>query len=422
MENSSLANGELTAHFFRITYSKILSVITKFCGIENLELAEDIVQETFYKAVRNWQHNGIPPNPEAWLFVTAKNEFRNKFRKLKKERNYQNEQTFAPNKILDLEDNIFSEEVIADEQLRMMFICCNENNSIEGQLALILKVLGGFSISEIANDFFISQEAAKKRLTRAKKKIRTAENFRFELSKDYQNKIPTVLKAIYLLFNEGYYPSQKNVVVRQELCFEAMRLAEILIENEKVKKKHNCYALLSLMYLNVSRFEARMNEGDETIEMKYQDRRKWKRQFIDKGLYYLNLTTSQQEVTMFQILATISANHCIAPTFEQTDWVEILSLYNSLLTISDTPIIRLNRCIALSKVEGNSLAIGELIKLKFSTNLDNHYLFHSTIAEFYVEEAELDQAIDHYNRAISLAKNNRDIDFLKKKLAKVVPI
>lgn len=303
----------------------------------------------------------------------------------------------------------------------MMFVCCHSSISKDAQLSLILKILCGFSISEIANAFFSSTETINKRLVRARKKLRE-HNVSSDLQADIENQIPTVIQAIYLLFNEGYSPSDKNKLIRKELCFEAIQLAEILKDSKKVINKDSCYGLLSLMYLNASRFDARSNKSGETIEMKHQNRSQWNKKLINKGVFYLDKGLQNKTISIYQILAAISANHCIAPDFDTTDWKEILSLYNSLMVITDAPLIRLNRSVALSKVKGNLIAINELNELKSKTEIGEYHLFHATIAEFYLEEAKLQEATRHLHKAISLAKNQRDIQLLKKKLSRIVPV
>ena len=176
------------------------------------------------------------------------------------------------------------------------------------------------------------------------------------------------------------------------------------------------------MYFNASRFDARLNALNEAVEMKDQDRNQWNKKLIDKGIHYLNKAVQSHTVSLYQILAAISANHCVATAFEKTDWSEILSLYDSLLSITDSPFIRLNRSVAIAKVRGNLAAINELKLLKSETDIEDHYLFHSTIAEFYMEESKFEKAENHLIKAISLAKNKRDIHLLEKKLLKVVPI
>ena len=409
---------KLTEHFFRNEYGKIVSVITRYVGVDNVETAEDIVQETLLKAVDHWQENGIPKNPNAWLYATAKNLTLNKIKRKTHELKYQNE-IIGTDKIF--EQIPFSEEAILDEQLKMMFTCCHPSISERTQIALILKILCGFSITEIANAFFSSNETINKRLVRGRRQLKQ-NNISFEVPNDINTHLPIVLKTIYLLFNEGYSPTQKNELVNFDLCLEAIRLAKILAETKMVDEKTDCYALLALMHLNVSRFEARINEDNTIIEMERQDRKKWDRQLIRDGVHYLDLAMNTRKASKYLILAAISAHHCVAKNFLTTNWNEILSLYDTLLTLEDAPTIRLNRAVALSHVHGNRRAIDELKQIEQNSDIGNHHLYHATIAEFYKHENEIPLVVEHLKKAMSLVNNERDFNLLEKKLKETVPI
>ncbi len=408
---------ELTEHFFRNEYGKIVSVITKYIGTENVETAEDIVQETLLKAVDYWQHNGIPKNPQAWLYTTAKNLTLNVLKRKKNQKKYESE---IKKNTLELETFHISEDLIFDEQLKMMFVCCHPSISENSQITLVLKILCGFSITEISNAFFSTNETINKRLVRGRKQLRK-NKIDFVLPQNINENLSIVLKTIYLLFNEGYSPSQKNELIRYDLCLEAIRLCKILIHSKAIEKKAECHSLLALMYLNASRFEARMKATNTIIEMDKQDRRTWNQELINKGIHNLNKAIEEKEISPYLIMATITANHCIAPSFEKTNWEEILSLYNNLIELEDTPIARLNRCVAVSKVKGNQKAITELKDLELYMDIGKHHLFHSTLAEFYRLENEINNAIKHLKKAISLSKNERDTNLLRKKLIEVVP-
>jgi len=409
---------ELVEHFFRTEYGKIVSVITKYIGINNVETAEDIVQESLLKAVDNWEQNGIPKNPEAWLYTTAKNITLNILKRKKYQTNYQLEATAN---LKELEDLKFSNEIISDDQLKMMFVCCHPSISENSQIALILKILCGFSISEIANAFFTTNETINKRLVRGRKKLRE-NKVSFEIPKKINAYLAIVQKTIYLLFNEGYSPTQKNELIRLDFCLEAIRLAKILVANKSIEEKTNCYALLALMQFNTSRFNARMNTDNSIIEMEKQDRNKWNKDLINSGTHYLNQAMKGNKISIYLILATISANHCIAKSFSETNWRAILSLYDDLLELEDSPTIRLNRAVALSKVKGNRSAITELKSLELNSDVGEHPMFHTVLAEFFKEENEIPKTIIHFKKAISLTKNKRDLRLLEKKLMAVVPI
>jgi len=409
---------ELTEHFFRTEYGKIVAVITKYIGVNNVETAEDIVQETLLKAVDYWEQNGIPPNPKAWLYTTAKNTTLNILKRKKLQTKYNLEEAKNSNILEQLD---FSNERIKDEQLKMMLACCHPSISENSQIALILKILCGFSISEIASAFFSSTETINKRLVRGRKQLRK-NNITLEIPKNLNEQLESIYKTIYLLFNEGYSPAQKNELIRIDLCLEAIRLTELLANSTHIKKKANCYALLALMYLNASRFEARINTNNSIIEMEQQDRTKWNQDLIQRGFHYLNLATKENTVSKTLILASISANYCIAPNFLATNWEEILSLYDKLIQLEDSPIIRLNRSVIVAKAKGNRVAIKELQELKNKSDIEKHPLFHATIAEFFKQENEIIKAIEHLKKAISFTKNERDLNLLEKKLTAIVPI
>jgi len=417
-ESNKKYSRELAEHFFRTEYGKIVSVITRYIGVNNVETAEDIVQETLLKAVDFWQQNGIPKNPQAWLYTTAKNITLNILKRKKHQTRYKLE---INRNTIELDQLQFSDEIILDEQLKMMFTCCHPSISENSQIALILKILCGFSISEIANAFFTSNETINKRLVRGRKQLRE-NKVSFEIPKEINKHLAIVQKTIYLLFNEGYSPTQKNELIRLDLCLEAMRLAKILVTNESIEEKTNCHALLALMQFNASRFKARLNTDNSIIEMKNQDRSKWDKNLINSGTQYLNQAMKGNQISIYLILATISANHCIAKSFSDTNWLAILSLYDNLLELEDSPTIRLNRAVALSKAKGNKKAIAELKSIELNSDIGEHPLFHVTIAEFFKEEHKMAKTIEHLKKAISLTKNKRDLKLLEKKLIAAVPI
>ncbi len=400
----------LVQHFFRNEYGKMVAVISKYV---TLETAEDIIQDTLLTAVEYWQHNGIPTNPQAWLYTTAKNKSLNWLRKNKYEKEYQNQ--IQAQDLIQLE---FTSQLIEDEQLRIMLACCQSSISEESQVALILKILCGFSISEIASAFCTNNETINKRLVRGREKLRT-DGFRIEHTNDLNLNQEVLLKTIYLLFNEGYFPSRKDQVLRKEFCLEAIRLTEILISSEKIKLKEPVHALLALMCLNCSRFEARTKNVDEIIEMERQDRALWNQELINKGFHHLDEAQKNESISKYLILASISANHSISINDEQTNWSEILNLYDALLTLENSAIVQLNRLVAFAKVNGSKKAISEILQLQ---GLETNYLFYSTLAHLYADMNQLSDAKLYYEKAIALAINNRDKNFLLKKINSLVPI
>lgn len=412
---------DLVEHLFRHESGKMISVLTGIFGSDNLILAEDIVQDTLEEAIADWTYKGIPENPTAWLYTVAKNKTLTAL----KRSNYQKEyvlKTRHTSQHYDQASEIsFSEETIADDQLRMMFLCCHPSISENSQIALILKILCGFSISEIADSFFTNTETINKRLVRGRKQLKE-NKVSFEIPANIDENLSIVLKTIYLLFNEGYFPARKNEVIRFDLCLEAIRLLEFLLNNGNIEHNYNVLSLLALMYFNASRFEARIDADNSTIDLEKQDRKKWDKNMIQKGSQYLDEATKSNQLSNYLILATISAHHCIAPNFDATNWEEIIALYDQLIQLEDSPIIRLNRCVALSKVKGNKVAIEELKKLDHNSDIGNHFLFHSTLGELYKKENSPALATSQFKQAISLAQNLRDVELLEKKIEELVPI
>jgi RNA polymerase sigma factor (sigma-70 family) len=409
----------LVEHLFRHETGKLNSVLTRIFGSSNLDLAEDVVQDTILEAIKIWNYKGVPENPTAWLYKVAKNKALNIINREKYKRDYTTEIAhflkleWTANAALDI---FFSETEIQDDQLRMMFTCCHPSISNDSQVSLILKTLCGFSIAEIAKAFLTTDENINRRLKRARQAIRE-DKIPFEVPEGIilEARSEAVIQTIYLLFNEGYSASKGNDLIRYELCGEAIRLGEIIANSLVIKNKSNVYASLALMYLNASRFKSRLNEKGEILTMEEQDRRQWDKGLMQKGFYYLE-QSSNKNISLYHILATISAYHCSAANFESTDWKSILSLYDKLLQIDNSPIVMLNRSIALSKVEGPKNAIKELQKLKHNQVLKSYHLFYSTLAEFYIQLNEFRDAVAAIKTAIALSPLKAEQELLKKKL------
>jgi RNA polymerase sigma factor (sigma-70 family) len=409
----------LVEHLFRHETGKLNSVLTRIFGSSNLDLAEDVVQDTILEAIKIWNYKGVPENPTAWLYKVAKNKALNIINREKYKRDYTTEiahflkSEWTANAALDI---FFSETEIQDDQLRMMFTCCHPSISNDSQVSLILKTLCGFSIAEIAKAFLTTDENINRRLKRARQAIRE-DKIPFEVPEGIilKARSEAVIQTIYLLFNEGYSASKGNDLIRYELCGEAIRLGEIIANSLVIKNKSNVYASLALMYLNASRFKSRLNEKGEILTMEEQDRRQWDKGLMQKGFYYLE-QSSNKNISLYHILATISAYHCSAANFESTDWKSILSLYDKLLQIDNSPIVMLNRSIALSKVEGPKNAIKELQKLKHNQVLKSYHLFYSTLAEFYIQLNEFRDAVAAIKTAIALSPLKAEQELLKKKL------
>ncbi len=392
-------------HLFRHEYGKLVSVLTKAFGTSNMELAEDVVQEAMLEALNKWTYNGVPDNPIGWVYKVAKYKAVNILNREKYKREYTSEVARHLQSEDTLEStlkHIFSEKEIADDQLRMIFTCCHPSISSDSQVALTLKTLCGFSIPEIARAFLTTTENINKRLVRARKTIDAVE-IPFEVPAGYEleQRLSSVLETIYLLFNEGYNATSGNNLIRYELCEEAIRLAEIIAANPSIKSP-NTYGLLALMTLNAARFDSRLDEFDNLLDLKHQERAKWDKELIKRGLYYLEFATKQNEVSIYHILATISAHHCTAMNYESTDWDSILSLYDLLIEIDKSPVILLNRAVVLSKTSSPQKALEQLSKIKDNSTLNTYLPYYTTKAELHFQNQESDMAIELLNNALKL--------------------
>lgn len=402
---------ELIPHLFRTEYRKIISVLCKLFGIEHIEIAEDIASETFLSASELWGQKGTPSNPTAWLYNVAKNKTvnylkRNSVFTQKIVRDVKYKASHSHEIEIDL-----SPENIYDSQLQMMFAICHPSISPEAQIGLCLRILCGFGIEEIANAFLSNKETINKRLLRAKEKLRS-ENVKIELpgKEQIKERLQTVLTALYLLFNEGYYSANKNNVVRKDLCLEAIRLTYFLTENINTNKPY-VNALLSLMCFHASRFDARVDDKGEIILYYDQDTTLWDKELIEKGEYFLNQASQGNTISKYHLEAAIAHWHT-SKADSKEKWGNILQLHNRLLQIEYSPIAALNRTYALSKAHGKEEAIVEAEKLK----LDENHLYHSLLGELYTEIND-EKALQHLHKSLSLSKSHADKILIEKKIS-----
>ncbi|MFN8456985.1 MAG: DUF6596 domain-containing protein, partial [Anaerolineae bacterium] len=339
---------DLIPQLFRTEFRKIVSVLCRYFGFDQIETAEDIVSETFLTASETWRLNGVPPNPTAWLYHVAKN----------KAKNYLHRGSIFENKVIPAlthstsefheEEIDLSPQNINDSQLQMMFAICHPAISPEAQIGLSLRLLCGFGIEEIAVAFLTNKETINKRLYRAKEKLRQ-EKIKIELpdATEIEERLEAVLTTIYLLFNEGYYSTSQDQTLRQELCLEAMRLCYMLVETKETHKPQ-VNALLSLMCFQASRFAARQDESGEPVLYQDQDTSLWDTDLIRKGEYFLSCSASGNKISKYHLEAAIAYWHTHKKDSPEK-WENILQLYNQLLQLEYSPIAALNRTYALSK-------------------------------------------------------------------------
>ena len=399
---------KLVDHLFRHESGKLIAVLTNVFGPDQLELVEDVVQDSLVKAMRNWPYHGIPQNPSGWLYRVAKNEAIN----ILKQGRIKQRRTVDPAFLERIQEEslvdefLFSEKEIKDDQLRMIFTCCHPVITSDSQIALALKTLCGFSIAEISRAFLTPAENINKRLVRARQALRSHKvPFAVPVGPELPLRLKAVLDTIYLLFSEGYHASSGDQLIRFDLVEEAMRLGKLLLDHPAIAPKQSIHALLALIQLNASRFAARQNADGDIITLEHQDRSLWNKAWIDQGLIHLQQSEPHRFLSKYHILAIISSYHCTAPTFEQTNWVGILREYNRFLSVDNSEVVQLNHSIALAKVEGAQAAIDTLVGL---TTLENYHLYHSILGEFHIELHRWTAAIKALEKAESLASLDKE--------------
>lgn len=406
----------LIPNLFRTEYRKIVSVLCSVFGISHIEIAEDIVSDTFLTATETWSVNGIPENPTAWLYTVAKNKTKNYFKRdALFQQKISNEIRYLSPHQEEFEIDL-SDKNIVDSQLAMMFTVCNPSISKDSQISLALNLLCGFGTQEIADAFLVNKEVIYKRLKRAKEKLKT-QGIKIEQPSVLQihSGLDTVLTTLYLLFSEGYYSTSQNAILRKDLCLEAIRLTLLLLENS-LTNTPSTHALLSLMYFHSSRFNARINDKGESVLYEEQDDALWDQELIEKGIKHLNQSASGNSLTKFHLEAAIAYWHTKKQDHDEK-WGNILQLYNQLLQVEYAPMAALNRTFAFAKVRGKSAAIIEAEKLKL---MDNPF-YYSLLGHLYTDIDDL-KAVQHFESALKLSNSQpvmntlkRYIDTLKRK-------
>jgi RNA polymerase sigma-70 factor (ECF subfamily) len=419
--DSAPANGEvprLAEHLFRHEAGKLVSVLTGIFGMDRLQLAEDVVQEALARALQTWPFYGVPKNPAAWLTQTAKNLALDIVRR---EKNFREKE---PRIIAWIEqwsgdpdgESPQFETEIKDGRLRLMFACCHPILPVEMQIALALKTLCGFSPNEIAKAFLTSEAAIAKRLVRARQKIRDAAvKFEIPEGEGLAGRLEGVLHTLYLLFNEGYKASGGDALMREDLCEEAIRLGTALVEHP-VGSQPRAHALLALMLLNAARSPARLDAQGNILRLKEQDRGTWNKGMIARGLFHLNASAAGDEASEYHLQAGISACHCAAPDYESTDWAQILAMYDSLIELDDSPVIALNRAVAIAHVHGPAAAIEAVQASQKRQALSGYYLLYAALAEFEMQLRDFPTAAGHLRQAIENTELESERSFLSERL------
>ena len=408
---------DIEEHFFRHEFGRIVATLTRLFGVGNVALAEDVAQDAFCRAMETWKLRGLPKNPSAWLMATARNRALDILRRERTAevsepeltRFLESEWTLVPTV-----EEAFSASAVRDSQLRMMFSCCHPRLSEDAQIALILHILCGFSVKEIAQAFVSSHAAIEKRITRAKKILAESRKL-FDLADaDFPSRLSSVLQALYLLFNEGYHGSSPDAV-RMDLCQEAMLLMNLLIEQPALVTPQS-YALAALMYLNAARLPTRLDGSDNLISLFEQDRSLWNHNLIAQGEALLNLSASGTELTKYHIEAAIASMHTCAARSEETDWKQIVSLYDMLMAIHPSPVIALNRAIAIAQLDGPERGLQEIRVIHDLHRLSCYPFYPATLGELELRRGNYPVAKAHFATALSLARNPMERNFLQRRI------
>ncbi|NII28264.1 sigma-70 family RNA polymerase sigma factor [Pseudoflavitalea sp. X16] len=401
---------------FQQEFAKMVAVISKQFGLQHIEIAEDIVSETFLSATESWGMKGTPENPVAWLYVVAKQKTLYYFRRNKiLQKKVIPAITSSQEKEQEMEDLDFSPQHIRDSQLQMLFAVCNPAIASEAQIGLALRILCGFGIDEIAEAFFTNKETINKRLFRAKDKLRI-EKVKMELPPEDEiaNRLDNVLHVIYLLFSEGYYSKTQNEVLRKDFCIEALRLGVLLTEFA-ITNQPKTNALIALMCYHSSRFTARQDSSGSPILYEQQDAALWDKDLMRQGDYFLSQSAQGSEVSSYHLEAGIAQWHCQKEDTPEK-WNGILQLYDLLLQTNYSPGVALNRLFALYKAKGWETAMAEAEKLNLH---DNHFYF-ILLGELY-KNNDLSNAIANLEKAYALARTQTDKHTIREKINRLTP-
>ncbi len=406
---------QLAEHLFRHEAGKLVSVLTGIFGIDRLQLAEDVVQEAMVKALQTWPYYGVPKNPAAWLTQTAKNLALDVIRREKLFSDKQPQiiafiEQWAGD--CDPDESPAFDSEIKDRRLQLMFACWHPFIPQDSQTALALKTLCGFSPAEIAKAFLTTEAAIAKRLVRARQRIREQEiPFEIPSGEELSARLDSVLQTLYLLFNEGYKASSGDRLVREDLCQEAIRLTELLAA-QPIGDQPRTRALLALMWLNTARLSARTDTEGNMLRLKEQDRLMWNQGMMARGLLHLGQSAAGDQLTAYHLQAGIAACHCAAVDYASTDWPQILALYDRLVALDDSPVVALNRAVAVAEVHGPAAGAEAIESMPKRGSLESYHLLYTVLAEFALQREDFSAAADHLRRAIQLAAVTSEQSFL----------
>jgi RNA polymerase sigma-70 factor, ECF subfamily len=395
------------ARVFREEHGRAVAVLVRVFG--DIDIAEDAVQDAFATAVQRWPAAGLPPSPAGWIITTARNKAIDRLR-----REAKRDDRHAQAALLHARDEPVEESPVRDDRLRLIFTCCHPALAPHARVALTLRLLGGLTTPEIAHAFLVPEATMAQRLVRAKGKIRDANiPYRVPEEHDLPDRLAAVLAVVYLVFNEGYAASSGNRLVREDLCAEAIRLGRLLLE--LMPDEAEVMGLLALMLLVQSRRATRTTPEGELVLLADQDRSRWDRELIAEGQALVRRCLRRDQPGPYQLQAAINAVHSDAPTAALTDWRQIVALYDQLMAVAPSPVVALNRAVAVAEVDGPQAALALIETL----DLESFHLFHAIRAHLLRRLDRRAEAGRAYDAAIALAGNAAERAFLERRRAEL---
>lgn len=407
----------LVEHFFRHETGRLHGALVRLMGVENLALAEDVAQEAMLRALRTWAMGGVPENPSGWITRVALNLARDTMRHRRMASGKE------PALVTHFEQNLATPAIgwegawtFRDDTLRLVFVCCHPSIARDAQVVLALKILCGFSTGEIARAFLAGEAAIEKQLVRTKQRIAES-GIAFELPEggDLGPRLDGVLATLYLLFNEGHTASSGDRLLREDLCSEAIRLAGLLVEHPAGRSPKS-HALLALLCLTAARFPSRLDEHGGLMTLGDQDRSKWDRTLIERGLVHLAEAAAGRNLSEYHLEAGIAACHAMAADYASTDWARILQLYDELIRLKPSPVVGLNRVVALARARGSEAGLDALGELQGRERLDENHLFHAVRGQLLLESGRPAEAAESFRRAHRLARVDPEREHLARRI------
>ncbi|PWT82114.1 MAG: RNA polymerase subunit sigma-24 [Acidobacteria bacterium] len=402
---------------YRTDWGRIVATLIR--QFRDFDVAEEAAQEAFAAAVDQWRTDGVPEYPRAWIIQTARHKAIDRIRR--QVRLSEKLESYVESGLMQtVEEPNYEIGEIPDDRLRLIFTCCHPALALEAQVALTLRTLGGLETDEIARAFLVPATTMAQRLVRAKRKIRDAGiPYKVPDTKEMPARLEAVLTAIYLIFNEGYSPTRGNSPVRSDLSSEAIRLARLLRRLLEPQPPAEVSGLLALMLLHDSRREARLDDAGDLVILEEQDRGRWNQQQIGEALPLVDVAVSVPQPGPYAIQAAIAAQHCQAPRAEDTDWDQIVQLYNLLQQQQPSPVVALNRAVAIAMRDGPQAGLSLIDDLGATGDLQTYHLFHAARADLLRRLGSRVEAAKSYTQALALVTNISERRFLERRLGEV---